>query len=663
MVDIRNPLGCDEAMARLKAVYSKNRDPSGVFLQSAYDLIKSVYEKQADFISTRYKVKSADGSKTPLTMPFLQYRLNIACIMAENLRANADIVLSALMGPAIKLRFIYRSEIGSALGVQALDRVAGRLQSISNTSNDAVKKCDEIDLMLFDMAIENVYNDLHKKLHRNRRPQLAYIKQAYKLASAAHRGVYRQSGEPYIIHPLMVADILVDAEAESEIIAAALLHDVLEDSDNTREDIEAISPQIYRYVNAVTSVEKEYEEYKRQKEELGEDYDEQEKEDLDRETVNKLIQCATEDESMIYALYIKAADRLHNLSTIDGMPVDKIRAKLNETEEYYLPVFRAFGLNGFVEAIEDQMWRVSNLGNGCYEAVSEAYDSILDMNSANIKSTQSFLEEIVNTDISKYCKAFSVQSFLASVSTVYYYPYQVYRRVNRASPEQKIKSISKQSTPACFFNIIVEERNSNDLIMFSKLFVKAFNDGAQENGRVITDYALEPVSHQCPEKKRLKLVIEDTYYTTYVIYIYNQEDYFVYSNGSSKGIYLPEREDADALAELEGAIDVYCPDNAVVRLPKGSTALDFAFRIHIEIGMYALKASINGSTASEKQLYAILTEGDKVEIEYDSEKAENFGGKKCEGAYAKIEWLNHVKTNQARRIITRWLHEKYECGA
>ena len=117
MVDIRNPLGCDEAMARLKAVYSQNRDPSGVFLQSAYDLIKSVYEKQADFISTRYKVKSADGSKTPLTMPFLQYRLNIACIMAENLRANADIVLSALMGPAIKLRFIYRSEIGSALGV------------------------------------------------------------------------------------------------------------------------------------------------------------------------------------------------------------------------------------------------------------------------------------------------------------------------------------------------------------------------------------------------------------------------------------------------------------------------------------------------------------------------------------------------------------------
>ena len=91
--------------------------------------------------------------------------------------------------------------------------------------------------------------------------------------------------------------------------------------------------------------------------------------------------------------------------------------------------------------------------------------------------------------------------------------------------------------------------------------------------------------------------------------------------------------------------------------------MDFAFRIHIEIGMYALKASINGSTASEKQLYAILTEGDKVEIEYDSEKAENFGGKKCEGAYAKIEWLNHVKTNQARRIITRWLHEKYECGA
>lgn len=289
MVDIRNPLSCDEAMARLKAIFSKNRDPSGRFLQSVYDLIKNVYEKQPDFVCTRYVNKLPDGTEAPLTMPFLQYRLNMAGIMAENLNANADIVLSALLGPALKLKLLYRSNIRTSEGDQAYERVFVRLQDVSNIGSDAVKKCDEIDLLLFDMAIENEFNNLCKKLHKKRRPQIAYIKQAYKIAESAHSGVYRQSGEPYIIHPIMVADILADAGAESDIISAALLHDVLEDSDVTVEVIDAINPQISRYVQAVTSVEKEYEEYKLQKEALGEDYDEQSKEDLDRQSVNKLI--------------------------------------------------------------------------------------------------------------------------------------------------------------------------------------------------------------------------------------------------------------------------------------------------------------------------------------------------------------------------------------
>lgn len=94
---------------------------------------------------------------------------------------------------------------------------------------NAVKKSgawqeNDMHLLLFDMAIENEFNNLCKKLHKKRRPQIAYIKQAYRIAESAHSGVYRQSGEPYIIHPIMVADILADAGAESDIISAALLN-------------------------------------------------------------------------------------------------------------------------------------------------------------------------------------------------------------------------------------------------------------------------------------------------------------------------------------------------------------------------------------------------------------------------------------------------------
>lgn len=669
MVDIRNPLSCDEAMAKLIAIFSKNRDPSGRFLQSVYDLIKSVYERQPDFVCMRYVNKLPGGKKVPLTMPFLQYRLNMAGIMAENLNANADIVLSALLGPALKLKLLYRSNIRTPEGEQAYERVSARLQDVSNIGSDAVKKCDEIDLLLFDMAIENEFNNLCKKLHKKRRPQIAYIKQAYKIAESAHSGVYRQSGEPYIIHPIMVADILADAGAESDIISAALLHDVLEDSDVTVSVIDAINPQISRYVQAVTSVEKEYEEYKLQKGALGEDYDEQSKEDLDRQSINKLIRMATEDESMIFAFYIKAADRLHNLRTIDGMPVDKIRSKLNETEEFYLPLFRRFGLHDFVDAIEDQIWRVSNLRTCLYEEVGSIYRRILSTNEKNIEATQSLLDGIVNREIQRYCEGLYVQAYTAEITMKHYYPYQVFRQVKQLPVDQRAKSISKKTTPACYFNIVVDATGLNDLILYSKIFVKAFNQKSTdeclspEERCVITDFAIEPINPRQPERKRFMLTVEDAFYTKCVIYIYNQEDYFIYSNGSEKGIYIPEKLDQDDLDEMEGTIKVYCPDNAQIELPKGSTALDFAFRIHIELGMYALKASINGSTPSEKQLYAILTEDDKVEIEYDAEMAENYGGKKYEGAHVKIDWLNHVKTNQARRLITRWLRERYECGA
>ena len=670
MIDIRRPLSCDEIMARLTTMFSNNNDRTGVFLQSTYDLVKNIYEKQPDFVSTRYKVKTS-GEEAPLTMPFLQYRLNMAGIMAENMNANATIILSALLGPAIKLKWLYRSSIKTQSGVRAYECVAPNLQPVSNVGNDVVKKCDEIDLLLFNQAIEDDFDNLCKKMRKKNHPQIAYVKQAYKVAAAAHNGTYRQSGEPYIIHPLMVADILAYVGAESEIIAAALLHDVLEDTDVSQSTIEGISPQIARYVQAVTSVEKDYEEYKRRKEALGETYDEQEKEDLDRETVNKLIKCATEDESMIFAFYIKAADRLHNLRTIDGMPVDKMRDKLNETKEFYLPIFRKFGLHDFADAIDDQIWRVSNIGNSLYTEVSDAYDHILNMNSENMKKTQRLLENVTEDGIQKCCDEFSVQSFSAVVTKQNYYPYQVFKKVQHIPASKKAKSISKKNTPMCYFDVVVDADNLNDLMLYAKLFVKAFNMSVQDecleldDKCVITGFAIEPVNIRQPEKKRFKLVIEDAYYTKYDIYIYNQENYCIYCNGSEKGINIPvtEKTAADEFDKIDGTIKVYCPDNAPMELPKGATALDFAFRVHREIGMYALKAGINGSTPSEKQLYAILTDGDKVEIEYDSEQRDGYGGKSCVGAHVKIEWLNHVKTDKARKAITQWLHNKYEANA
>lgn len=672
MVDIRKPLSCDEAMNKLKAIYAGNEYGSSKSFETAYNLVCKIYSRQNNYVYERSTKKMPDNvagtdeeakHKILVELPFLQYRLNMACLLADNMKADMDIAIAAIVGPAFKC--FYRNDAESTkkeFGDIMYKRICVRLQGMESAVGTAfflADKCYEIDEMLFDLTVSEMYTNLLGKLYDSRRPQAAYVKNAFKLAATAHAGVHRQSGEPYIVHPLMVARILADADAESEIVAAAILHDVLEDSDYTIDDINAISSQIGRYVDAVTSVDKEYEAYKQEKIKLGEHFDEESKAELDRKTVSKLRSLAAVDESMIFAVYIKAADRIHNLKTIDGMPADKRRKKLSETEEYYLPIFREFGLNDFVYEIEDQVWRTACIGTDNYETVKTAYSKLLKKNTESIRSATKYVNDIANEGVRENCSLFSLQSFNAKISTNYFYPYQIYSLVDCPVRSEMEKSVSKKKIPLCSFDVVSEGSNASwDVILFAKLFIKAFNDQSKEIGSIISDFQVEPINKRNPEKKRVKLTIEDKYCARMIINIYDKTGYYIYRNGSSKGIWIPE--DGDAADAEENQIKIITPKDKVIELPKGATPLDFAFKIHNEIGMYARGASINNSNFSKDMLFQVLEDGDKVEIDYDVELAKDYGGRKCEGAFAKIEWLNHVKTSQARHFITRWLHEKYE---
>ena len=672
MVDIRKPLSCDEAMNKLKAIYADNEYGSSKSFETAYNLVCKTYSRQNNYVYERSTKKMPDNvagtdeeakHKILVELPFLQYRLNMACLLADNMAAEMDIAIAAIVGPAFKVFFRNNAKTTEKdFGEIMYKRICARLQGIGSAEETAVvlaEKCYEIDEKLFNLSISEMYTNLLEKLYDSRRPQAAYVKDAYKLATSAHARVYRQSGEPYIVHPLMVARILADADAESEIVAAAILHDVLEDSDYTIDDINAISKHIGQYVDAVTSVDKEYEAYKREKTLLGEHFDEQSKAELDRKTVSKLRSLVAGDESMIFAVYIKAADRIHNLKTIDGMPVDKRRRKLNETEEYYLPIFREFGLNDFVYEIEDQIWRTACIGNDNYETVKDAYSKLLKKNAGSIDNAIKYVNDIANAGVRDNCNLFSLQGFTAKVFTNYLYPYQIYSSIDCPVTSEIAKSVSKKRIPLCSFDVVSDGSNAScDVILFAKLFIKAFNDQSRILGSIISDFQVEPINKRNPEKKRVKLTIEDKYSARMIINIYDKTGYYIYRNGSSKGIWIPE--DGDAADAVENWIKIKTPKDETIELPKGSTPLDFAFKIHNEIGMYARGASINNSNFSQDLLFAILEDGDKVEIDYDVDLARDYGGRKCEGAFAKIEWLNHVKTNQARHFITRWLHEKYE---
>ncbi len=182
------------------------------------------------------------------------------------------------------------------------------------------------------------YEKLEELLRESGRSyDMELIGRAYEVASTAHRGVKRRSGEPYITHPLSVAALLIDLGLDSASIAAALLHDVVEDTEVTKADVKnEFGEEVANLVDGVTK--------------LGQitfsTMEEQQAENL-----RKMLLAMSQD---IRVMLIKLCDRLHNMRTMAAMPDQKRRDKALETMEVYAPIAHRLGMNNVQEELEDR---------------------------------------------------------------------------------------------------------------------------------------------------------------------------------------------------------------------------------------------------------------------------------------------------------------------
>ncbi len=509
--------------------------------------------------------------------------------------------------------------------------------------NPEMTREDRISYYIMMRVCEKMFNSLLRLMNRRGVPDTICISQAYGLANKAHYWVTRKSGEPYLVHPIRVAGILAEAGVESQIIAAALLHDVVEDTDFTLKDIASqCGIKISKYVDAVTSLHRQYAE-SHNREEYSLD-----KTELDERSFEKLVSAIHFDRRMVFALYIKAADRIHNLSTMDAISSEKRHDKNDETELEYLPLFERFGLNYFISQIEDLMWRTTDIPR--YEKMKAKYLDMVQRNYDAVEEMHHLLSINLGEDFNRRCQSLlDVSGYDTEIIERLYTPLEVYHYIQDAiGPDITEKNVDKKVVPLCDFDIVLDPRDSrSSLDNFATIFVKMFIDRIADTGRTITDYGMDKAN-------RFILKIEDRYRNVFRCCFSLRDDYIAQRFGSTIGIQQFETQEEEELRE-DRQINVKLRNGKNILLPKGASVIDAAFAIHEEIGFAAKSAQINGQPAS---IFNILQEGDQVVVEADTYRED--GVTKHFVRHVRISWLNSVVTKSARKKIIKYLSDKYE---
>ncbi len=452
------------------------------------------------------------------------------------------------------------------------------------------------------------------------------LQKAYVFAARAHKGQVRRSGEPYLSHPLEVTARLADLRLDRTTLVAGLLHDALEDTDVTAAEIrEAFGRETAALVEGVTKISR---------------VQDASPETSRAETIRKIILAMTDD---LRVIFIKLADRIHNLQTLKYLPEDKQRRIAQETLDIYAPLANRLGMGRIRAELEDLSFR--------YVAPEEYF-------------RVSALVEPRLKDAERELARFSAD--VAALMAENRIPAELFSRVKR---------------PYSIWNKMKRRDIGFDQV-YDFLALRLITDSVKDC------YAALGVIHQrwphLPQRFRdfvampkpnLYQALHTTIITedrrTFEIQIRTREmhdlaengiaAHWKYKEGSPQefakddrrlhwlrelvGFYEEQKNPREFLKSLRAnlvpeEVYVFTPKGKVINLPAGATALDFAFKIHSAIGLHAASAVVNGSPAPLK---AVLRSGDIVEIATEPSR------------FPTRSWLASAVTSDARHQIKRWL--------
>ena len=464
--------------------------------------------------------------------------------------------------------------------------------------------------------------DLIERLASYNYDEKTFILRAYAFARHAHKGQFRKSGEPYIIHPVAVACILAEMHADKDTIAAGLLHDVVEDCDIDKELLASeFNDTVAMLVDGVTKIRKN------------------EVEDPDaRKDANlkKIIESITVD---IRIFIIKLADRLHNMRTMDYMNPEKQKNKAQETIEVYVHIAYLLGEYMIKNELEDLSFRY---------VMPDEYQNMQGLYSAYIAKEREVLEEIVLST----ANTLNMDKYTYDLSVKAKHLYGIYRRLLRYGKIENIHDLIAikvliddigdcykarnrllhfyEQVPGKGKDYIVSPKTNRYMGLHSSIYA---NDGAMfqfqfktHNMDRINQYGItEYWKHLRTENETISKEMQDE--------VKKMQFYQFLERIGKEELSFSEYSDEIRSDLLSKMIYVETNRKRIVELPEKSTVLDFAFRVNPERAPYIFGAVVNSEKAELNQR---LTNKDVVKVIYGDDQLDpTLMEQSCVTHYAK----------------------------
>ncbi len=461
-------------------------------------------------------------------------------------------------------------------------------------------------------------------------PEIDRVTAAFLFAKEAHKGQRRRSGEAYIIHPVAVARILADMGMDGDSICAALLHDVVEDTPVTDQQVRSrFGTAVEQLVDGVTKI--------------GQIPFSMSQEEQQNENIRKMFLAMAKD---IRVIIIKLADRVHNMRTLNFMPPEKQRFKAKETLEIYAPIAHRLGIRAFKEELEDLAIRY--LDPVAYEEIAKALETQVESRQAFLDRIREEIQDRVRQDVPNA----HVTGRIKSVHGIYRKTYMRGKTMDEIYDIYAVRIIV-DSVFQCYYCLGIIHDMFNPLPGRFKDYISTPKPNMYQSlhttviGKQGVPFEVQIRTWQMHHTAEYGIAAHWKYKLGL-----NGKDKFEERLAWIRQL-LENQKESDDVEEIVNVIKsdfspdevfAFTPKGDVISLPNGSTIVDFAYAIHTAVGSKMIGAKVDGriTTLDHK-----INNGEIIEILTSSQPKG-----------PSRDWLKIAKTSSARSKIKSWFKKE-----